>query len=238
MIREYIFLPETTNIYLWNKIHKFNYIVEAKCMKVLVVSESFIIRDSLNHLFNEIFNSDDIKTVSNSDELSNEDLLDIDFSFIDVNTKNISIVERLSKIKSKSKNLKITILDGRKDRELFLKSVDYGVDGYILDISDRDEFIYIIKRILNGKKFYDSELLQYSINKHKVSNEACLTKREKNVLNYICKGLSNKDIASELKVTDYTIKKHVSSILSKLNLRNRQDIIIYAKDNHIVDEII
>ena len=207
-------------------------------MKVLVVSESFIIRDSLNHLFNEIFNSDDIKTVSNSDELSNEDLLDIDFSFIDVNTKNISIVERLSKIKSKSKNLKITILDGRKDRELFLKSVDYGVDGYILNIDDKDEFIYIIKRVLNGKKFYDSELLQYTIHNEKTNNEIDLTNREKCVLNYVCKGLSNKDIANELKVTDYTIKKHVSNILSKLHLRSRQDIILYAQDNYIIDEII
>ena len=130
------------------------------------------------------------------------------------------------------------ILDSRKDIELFLKSVDYGVDGYILNIADKEEFIYIVKKILNGKKFYDSELLQYSIPKNKATNEIYLTNREKNVLSYVCKGLSNKDIANELNVTDYTIKKHVSSILSKLNLRNRQDLIIYAKEKHILDETI
>ena len=207
-------------------------------MKVLVVSESFIIRDSLNHLLNEILDTNDIITASSANDLSNEDLLEIDFSLIDVNKNNISIVERLSKVKNKSKSPKIMILDTRKDVEIFLKSVDYGVDGYILNIDDKDEFIYIIKKVINGKKFYDSELLQYSISKEKTNSETDLTNREKCVLNYVCKGLSNKDIANELKITDYTIKKHISSILNKLHLRNRQEIIIYARDNHIIDEII
>lgn len=207
-------------------------------MKALVVSESFIIRDSLNHLLNEILDTNDIITASNANDLSDEDLLEIDFSLIDINKNNISIVEKLSKIKNKSKSPKIMILDMRKDVDLFLKSVDYGVDGYILNIDDKDEFIYIVKKVINGKKFYDSELLQYSIYKEKINSETYLTNREKCVLNYVCKGLSNKDIANELKITDYTIKKHISNILNKLHLRNRQDIIIYARDNHIIDEII
>ena len=207
-------------------------------MKILVVSESFIIRDSLNHILNEILDTDDIITVSNLNNVLDKELLEIDFSFIDVNKNNISIVERLSKIRRQFKSLKIMILDSKKDIELFIKSIDYGIDGYILNIDDKDEFIYIIKKVLNGKKFYDSELLQYTIHNEKTNNEIDLTNREKCVLNYVCKGLSNKDIANELKVTDYTIKKHVSNILSKLHLRNRQDIILYAQDNHIIDDII
>lgn len=207
-------------------------------MKILVVSESFIIRDSLNHILNEILDTDDIITVSNLNNVLDKELLEIDFSFIDVNKNNISIVERLSKIRRQFKSLKIMILDSKKDIELFIKSIDYGIDGYILNIDDKDEFIYIIKKVLNGKKFYDSELLQYTIHNEKTNNEIDLTNREKCVLNYVCKGLSNKDIANELRVTDYTIKKHVSNILSKLHLRNRQDIILYEQDNHIIDEII
>lgn len=207
-------------------------------MKILVVSESFIIRDSLNHILNEILDTDDIITVSNLNNVLDKELLEIDFSFIDVNKNNINIVKRLSKIRRKFKSSKIMILDSKKDIELFIKSVDYGIDGYILNIDDKDEFIYIIKKVLNGKKFYDSELLQYTIHNEKTNNEIDLTNREKCVLNYVCKGLSNKDIANELKVTDYTIKKHISNILSKLHLRNRQDIILYAQDNHIIDDII
>ena len=146
-------------------------------------------------------------------------------------------------------NVKLSV---RINRQLFsgesefqridvFESEEFGrfvaLDGEIV-FSDKDEFIYIIKRVLNGKKFYDSELLQYTIHNEKTNNEIDLTNREKCVLNYVCKGLSNKDIANELKVTDYTIKKHVSNILSKLHLRNRQDIILYVQDNNIIDDII
>ena len=76
-------------------------------MKILVLSESFIIRDSLNHLLNETLNTNDIITSSNANHLSNEDLLEVDLSFIDINKNNINIVERLSKIRNKFENLKI-----------------------------------------------------------------------------------------------------------------------------------
>lgn len=207
-------------------------------MNVLIVSESFIVRDSLNHLFNDIFDAKNIKSVSNINELSNEELINIDFSFIDINKNNSDVLNRLSEIKNRYNSLKIMVLDGNKDRELFLKSIDYGIDGYILNISDKEEFIYMVKKVLNGKKFYDSEVLQYRVSEERVNNETVLTNREKNVLRHVCKGLSNIDIANELNVTDYTIKKHVSSILNKLKLKNRKDIIIYAKDNHLLDEII
>lgn len=209
-----------------------------KYMNVLIVSESFIVRDSLNHLFNDIFDAKNIKSVSNINELSNEELINIDFSFIDINKNNSDVLNRLSEIKNRYNSLKIMVLDGNKDRELFLKSIDYGIDGYILNISDKEEFIYMVKKVLNGKKFYDSEVLQYRVSEERVNNETVLTNREKNVLRHVCKGLSNIDIANELNVTDYTIKKHVSSILNKLKLKNRKDIIIYAKDNHLLDEII
>ena len=207
-------------------------------MNVLIVSESFIVRDSLNHLFNDIFDAKNIKSVSNINELSNEELINIDFSFIDINKNNSDVLNRLSEKKNRYNSLKIMVLDGNKDRELFLKSIDYGIDGYILNISDKEEFIYMVKKVLNGKKFYDSEVLQYRVSEERVNNETVLTNREKNVLRHVCKGLSNIDIANELNVTDYTIKKHVSSILNKLKLKNRKDIIIYAKDNHLLDEII
>ncbi|WP_278682875.1 response regulator transcription factor, partial [Paraclostridium bifermentans] len=77
------------------------------------------------------------------------------------------------------------------------------------------------------KKFFDSDLLGNFKNEC-VSNFEDLTKKEEQVMKFLIKGLSNKNIAKEVDVTEYTIKKHVSSILSKLNLKNRQDIIIYA----------
>jgi len=167
--------------------------------------------------------------------LSRENFIGCNFLFIDTNISKDNIVEVLKNIKKKYKKLKVMILDNKKDIDLFSKTLNYGIDGYILNITDKDEFIYIIKKVINGKKFYDSELLQYSTKKEKNDSEINLTNKEKSVLNYVCKGFSNKEIADELKVTDYTIKKHVSNILSKLNLKTRQEIIIHAKDKCILN---
>lgn len=207
-------------------------------MNVLIVSESFIVRDSVNNLFNYTLNCNNINAISNTNELLNEELKSIDFLFIDINKENIEILKRLSKIKDKCKKPKIMVLDSKRDMDIFLKAIEYGIDGYTLNISDKEEFVYLINKILNGKKFYDPEVLQYKMSRVSVNNENILTNKEKSVLTYVSKGLTNKNIAEELNVTDYTIKKHVSSILHKLNLKNRQDIIIYAKGSGIIDEIV
>ena len=201
-------------------------------MNVLIVSESFIVRDSVNNLFNDTLNCHNINTISNTNELLNEELKSINFLFIDINKDNIEILKRLSKIKDKNKKPKIMVLDSKRDMAICEKAIEYGVDGYTLNISDKEEFVYMINKILNGKKFYDPEVLQYKISEVSVNNENILTNKENSVLKYVCKGLTNKNIAEELNVTDYTIKKHVSSILHKLNLKSRKDIIIYAKDNY------
>lgn len=204
-------------------------------MNILIVSESFVIRDSIGNLLKKTLQPADIKIVSNLDGIESKDLSKLDFAFIDVKSENIEVVDTLAKIKSIFKKLRIMILDFKKDKEIFSVLTKMGIDGYILNISEEDEFMYIVKKVLNGKKFYDSELLQYIINRPINYEAQKLTNREFAVLKQVAKGLSNKDIAINLDVTDYTIKKHVSKILSKLNLKNRQDIVIYARDNNLLD---
>lgn len=203
-------------------------------MKIFIISESFIVRDSLSNLFQGIFDKVYVESASNKNELETKDLDNFNFIFIDATIRDTEIVHTVEKIRKISQDIKIMVMDIRKNKTLFLELVKLGVDGYILNILDREEFIYIVKRIMMGKKFYDSELLQESIDNQIDATNVKLTQREFSVLTYVCKGFSNKEIAKNLAVTDYTIKKHVSSILHKLHLKNRQDIIIYARDNNLV----
>ncbi|MCE9675800.1 MULTISPECIES: response regulator transcription factor [Paraclostridium] len=195
-------------------------------MNFLVVSECFLFRNSLTHLFENIFDDMNVKSLPNLKDISIEDIMNSELLFLDSNSQQNYITKAVKDIK-KFKDIKIIILDTKKDKSLFLDLLKVGIDGYILDISDEDDFKYIIKKIINGKKFFDSDLLGNFKNEC-VSNFEDLTKKEEQVMKFLIKGLSNKNIAKEVDVTEYTIKKHVSSILSKLNLKNRQDIIIYA----------
>lgn len=205
--------------------------------KIVIVSESFVLKDSLVDVFKHTFNSDNVVCISSINTDDELHLVDVDFMLIDASIDKNSVLEYILIAKQSNLGCKILVLDYKNSKDLFFNSVKMGVEGYILNILDKDEFIYIIKRIASGKKFYDSELLQYDVDNSINSVNNLLTNRERCVLNYVSKGLSNKDIAESLEVTDYTIKKHVSSILTKLKLRNRQDIIVYAKENNILDEI-
>ena len=67
-------------------------------------------------------------------------------------------------------------------------------------------------------------------NNQKYDNTNSLTSRENEVLEKVGEGYSNKDIAKSLHISEHTVKKHISNILVKLDMRNRKDLIIYIKE--------
>jgi two-component system, NarL family, nitrate/nitrite response regulator NarL len=121
-----------------------------------------------------------------------------------------------------------------------LKKVEeLAVDGYILKDALPDEILYAIKTVVAGRKYFDTNLILSVINAAKKDcskNGAVqnLTKREIEVLIALGKGLSNNEIASTLKITEFTVKKHVSQILLKLNISDRTQAALYANFHGLV----
>ncbi|WP_250674339.1 response regulator transcription factor [Paraclostridium ghonii] len=195
-------------------------------MKFLVISECFLVRNSLAYLFENLFDEVEVKSLADLNEISKEDILSSELLFLYLNNQKNNVVKIIKNIKC-LKDIKIIILDIKKDKGFLLDLIKIGIDAYVLDICDEEDFKYIINKVMSGGKFFDADLLEnYTpINEIKYSH---LTRKEESVMEFISKGLSNKSIAKELNVTEYTIKKHVSNILYKLNLKNRQDIILYT----------
>ncbi|MGL5711767.1 MAG: response regulator transcription factor [Paraclostridium sp.] len=197
-------------------------------MKILLLSNSFTTKDSLHSLFESTFESTSIVKASGLKRYSVSELMNYDFIFIEIDEYLDQDVNLIYKIKYLSSNLKVMILDRSKSYQQFKDAVNNSIDGYIVNLNDREEFIFNVKKIVSGKKIYDSDLIYDRAESNDVFGVDSLTKREKEVLDQIAKGLNNKSIASSLYITEYTVKKHVSNIFSKLNLTNRQEAIIYA----------
>ncbi len=200
-----------------------------KKIKLLLVSKSFIIKESLSKFFKDEFQAEVVEIVSNLDNIKIDYISEFDLLFIDLKSECDDLVSILKQIKDKLSDLKILILDRSKDRELFIKYTDLNIEGYILDIEDKEELVYIVNRVINGKHFYDSEILESTIKNQYDVHKRELTNREKEVFREVSKGFSNKDIAKKIGVTEYTVKKHISSILNKLNLSSRKDIIDFSR---------
>lgn len=200
-------------------------------MNILVVSKSYMIYKSINDLFEEGIEECKVTVVTDLDEVNNIEFDEFELICIDINSKMI-MEEELINILNKKEEKKIIIIDINKNKEMFIKTISAGVDGYMVNIDDKDDFIFRIKRIINGKKYFDLDLCKSTLNSKNRKILNSLTKREKEVVELVCKGFNNKEIGNQMHISENTSKKYLSNIFNKLNLKNRKELIIYMKDNY------
>lgn len=197
---------------------------------MLIISKSFIIREALSLFFSNRFKDYKVRCTKDLKEAEDYNLININFVFVDTEQSKDSI----SDIKDVFSDSKIMVFNKDKNKEIFIECFKNGIDSYIVDIPEKDELMHILNTVIKGKKYYDVDLLEEMINERAGNNledSNMLTDRENQVLDKVSIGLTNKEIAKELYVSEHTIKKHVTNILSKLDMRNRRDLIIYKRYN-------
>lgn len=199
-------------------------------MNILVVSASFITRESLENVFKYTLNIGDVLSKERLSDLTKEELLNAKLIFIELEERIAIELDLIKYVKLYSKNTKVIVLDRNKNEFIFTELVQSNVDGYIINVKDKSEFIHNIENILRGKKVFESDLIENIIHNKYINNMKLLTKRENEVLEEMAKGLNNKEIANNLYITEYTVKKHVSNIFAKLGFKNRQEAIISILD--------
>lgn len=158
-----------------------------------------------------------------------------DIALIDLRLGTNSGIELIVKVNNFVPNCKFVILTSSTNETDFINAKNLGVHGYILKDSLPEEIIFALKIIHQGRKFYDPNILNLLV-EFQDKNERIeqLTPKEIEVLIHLGNGLSNKDIANKLFVTEYTIKKHVSQILAKLNLSDRTNAALYVNSIELV----
>ena len=197
-------------------------------MNILIVSESFIVREYMEQLFKEVLEYSSISIKTKLSKTTQEELLQTDFVFIDTHNDVLNELKIIDYIKIRNKNLKVLVSDRNKNKNTFKKVLAYGIEGYITNTIEKEEFIFLLKKVIRGKKAYETDLIDKVVNGSVENKLDKLTKREQDVLREMSKGLNNKEIADNLFITESTVKKHVSNILSKLDFRNRQEAILYT----------
>lgn len=129
---------------------------------------------------------------------------------------------------------KFILLGLYENKEFLLKAIKVRVEGHILREAYPEEILYAVDQVSKGKKYYDSDLIEYLNRQEPEKQISGLTIREKQILGALGKGLSNREIAKELFVTEHTVKKHVSQILAKLKLHDRVQAAIFANSKDLI----
>ncbi len=159
-----------------------------------------------------------------------------DVAIIDLRLGDSSGLEVIEEARKKHISCKFIIFTSSGSERDFLYAEQLGVSGYILKEALPDEIIHAVRIIAQGRKYYDPRILEMKMKGETVLNEE-LTPREREVLAALGRGLSNRDIASRIYVSENTVKKHVSQILAKLNLEDRTQAALYAYSRGLVRDI-
>ena len=132
---------------------------------------------------------------------------------------------------------KILILTSYLDNEKIYPVLDAGAHGYMLKTSSAEEILRAIKKVAKGEFAIETEVskkVEYHRNHIELHED--LTARERDILGLLAKGYENQRIADELFISLKTVKTHVSNILSKLEVSDRTQAVVYAFQHHLVPQ--
>ena len=166
----------------------------------------------------------------------------VDVVLMDIRMERCDGVEGTRLIKEMNPAIKVIILTTFQDEEYIFSALSLGASGYLLKDSSSDRIYEAVRNAFMGNVAVHPDIVKRMIKtkeappaKDKVKIAYQLTDKELELIQYICRGLSNKEIGEKLFLTEGTVKNNIGKILLKLNLRDRTQIIIFAFQNHLVE---
>lgn len=162
-----------------------------------------------------------------------------DLAILDIRMPEMTGLEAMQVMRERWSEMKILILTTFNDEDYALEALKNGANGYMLKNADAEELIRAIRSCLAGGLTIEDQVaakvLPHLINNNEqIDIDPSLTKRELDIIIGVGQGLSNKEIAEKLFLSVGTVKNNISSILDKLELRDRTQLAIYALRHNIV----
>lgn len=165
----------------------------------------------------------------------------LDVILMDIEMPEKNGIETTRIIKSKFPHIKIIMITVFDDDENIFNAIQSGADAYLLKDAPSEKIYEAIKDVLNGGAAMTPsialktlKLLKNPIDFSKLEEVIQLSEREIEVLEQLSNGLKNKDIASNLNVSFFTVKKHIENIYKKLQAHNRIELIKKARENRLI----
>lgn len=156
----------------------------------------------------------------------------VDLALVDMRLKNENGIDFINKAKALYPDCQFVVLSSSSRSEDFERAMNAGISGYILKDAFAEDILYAVKTILKGRKYFDPVFMENNVPSDHGGESAglheLLSPREAEVLAFLAQGLSNKKIADKLYISENTVKKHVSQILTKLDLSDRTQAALYA----------
>lgn len=214
--------------------------VKMEKINVMLVDDHSMIREGLKQLLEFDGTIKVVGEASNGMEcLEKIYVCNPDVLLLDINMPEMNGIEVLKKMKADNSQIKVLILTVHNEMDYLMKAVDIGVDGYILKDSESSELKKAIMAVKDGKNYIQPSLIP-ALNSHLVNRDSdkdmisSLTNRELEVLVQVANGMFNKEIATNLNISERTVKNHISNIFKKIDVSDRTQAAVFAIKNNII----
>ena len=195
-------------------------------MRLLIAEDQSMLRDAMATLLLMEETIDEVLQAKNGKEAM--DILEsssVDVAILDIEMPEATGLDVLEFIRNKGISCKVIIVTTFKRAGYFERAIKNNVDAYVLKDRSIDELMKTINNVLAGNKEYSPELMENIFTNHNP-----LSNQEKILLAKVKEGLSNKEISSELYLSEGTIRNYISNILTKLNCKNRTEAVKKATE--------
>lgn len=217
-----------------------NGVYDMEKIRVMITDDHSLIREGLKQLLEFDGSIEVVGEASNGVEcLKKLSECNPEVLLLDINMPEKNGIEVLKQMKADDSKIKVLILTVHNEMDYLMKAVDIGVDGYILKDSESAELKKAIRAVKNGENYIqpslipalNSQLLSRDTDKDKISS---LTNRELEVLVQVANGMFNKEIATNLNISERTVKNHISNIFKKIDVFDRTQAAVFAIKNNII----
>ncbi len=211
----------------------------------MIVDDHYIFRNGLIDLLEEIEGVDFVGEASNGKEFL-EKVGDIkpDIVFMDIKMPEMNGIEATQKAMEIMPGLKVVALSMFGESDYLDEMLHSGAVGYMLKNIEKDDLEKAIKNIADGKGYFSDEMLILVTRKVfgrkeeeqvKTTIES-FTKRELEIMDLVCKGFSNNEIAEQLSISPRTVGGHRNNMLSKTGMKNTAALVSFVIKHKLVEQ--
>lgn len=214
-----------------------------KTINILIIEDNRLLRDGISVIINKQPEMKIVSPKSDSDSsLSKIFTLKPDVVLIGLGLRTQNSLDTVKTINTESPNIKIIVMDLLPEQRDIVNFIQAGASGFILKDAVANDFLKTIHSVARGEKIIPqnmtealfSQIIEMALNDTKklnIDESVVMTKRERQVIELIAEGLTNKEIGQTLNLSPYTVKSHVHNILEKMALHTRLQIANYAFSN-------
>ena len=205
-------------------------------LRLLIVEDNPLLREGMAALLNQ---RSELSVVASGDshlDVQKARHINPDVVLVDLGLRNQHSLRVVETVKKASPAARVIVMHLLPVQEDIVEFVKVGVSGFILKDATLDDFVRTIHAVADGTTVLPpvlagtlfSEISQRAVTRGQAVAVVRMTRREREIIDLIAEGLSNKEIARSLHIATYTVKSHVHNILEKLALHTRLEIAAYA----------